>query len=179
VAKQVHHDQVRDEGSPYISHCIAVARKAIQFGGDVHDVIVCLLHDSYEDFNGDRDMYYEQIKNEFGEDTANSIVRLSKWKSKNKIDGNEYLAELSTDMLNLKRKGYDRISNLQSLRFSDETKRVKYLAETEGKYIPLFESFYPELSNQMKKIIGLYHANQLSLTEQEEKIVRSFKQAKS
>ena len=174
IAKEVHQNQTRDEGSPYILHCIAVARKAIEFGGNVDDVIVCLLHDTYEDFVGNRSAFFEEIKQEFGEETANSIVKLSKWRSDSKIDDCVYLSELSADLTNLKRKGYDRICNLQSLRFTNETKREKYLEETEKKYISLFEKFYPELSVQMKTIIELYRNNQLPLTEWEKEKIKTF-----
>ncbi len=175
IAKKVHVLHKRDEWWPYISHCIAVARKAIEEWGDVNDIVVCLLHDAYEDYKGNREVFYQQIYEIFNEDIANSIVKLSKWRWEQKIDDQEYLNELSHDLKNLKRKGYDRINNLESLRFTNNKKRNTYLHETIEKYIPLFEKSFPSIAKKMKWIIKLYKENQLWLTGQEKNTLEQFK----
>ena len=76
VAKNAHEGQSRDEGIPYITHCVAVARILYEEWGitDVDILATAFLHDTVED----KHISIEQIRFEFGENVASWVEAVTK-----------------------------------------------------------------------------------------------------
>jgi (p)ppGpp synthase/HD superfamily hydrolase len=76
VAKNAHEGQSRDEGIPYITHCVAVARILYEEWGitDVDMLATAFLHDTVED----KHIPIEQIRFEFGENVASWVEAVTK-----------------------------------------------------------------------------------------------------
>ncbi len=174
IAKTVHKEHKRKEGSPYIWHCIAVAMKALEENGDTDDIIIALLHDAYEDYGDDRDVFLDSIETKFWKNVSESIKKLSKYRGVTKISNEQYIKELSTDIKTLKIKWFDRIHNIECLRFTDTENRRNYLEETKQVYIPLFETQHKKLAEKMRRIIDLYKNNDLELEKWEKEIIKNF-----
>ena len=67
LAYQMHGDQKRLSGAPYISHPVAVACILVELGMDSESVAAGLLHDVVEDTPVD----LEQVRKMFGDEIAN------------------------------------------------------------------------------------------------------------
>ncbi|MEM0438310.1 MAG: HD domain-containing protein [Candidatus Micrarchaeia archaeon] len=91
-ANTVHSICTRDDGSPYISHPLAVARYAYEYGCKTDLIIAALLHDVIEEsaINEGEGIGPTQIKMRFGEKVARMVVNLTKPKLK---DGKWYFAD--------------------------------------------------------------------------------------
>ena len=76
VAEKVHEGQSRDEGIPYITHCLAVARILYEEWGitNVDILATAFLHDTVED----KHFPIEQIRFEFGENVASWVEAVTK-----------------------------------------------------------------------------------------------------
>ena len=74
LAYQMHGDQKRLSGAPYISHPIAVACILVEMGMDSESVAAGLLHDVVEDTV----MTVEQVGEQFGTDVAFLVEGVTK-----------------------------------------------------------------------------------------------------
>lgn len=138
-AKKSHEGQFRKSGEPYFSHCEAVYKILKDEWGvkSKTHLAATLLHDTIEDCN----VTYEQLKNQFGEATADLVIGVTKLKS-------------STDKETLKdvlKKSYinpgvaliklaDRLHNMRTLEFMPSQKQVAKSKETLDVYTRLAES---------------------------------------
>ena len=61
-----HKGQLRKDGTPYITHPLAVAEIVADLGLDADSVIAALLHDTIEDTNAT----HEEVAKQFGETVA-------------------------------------------------------------------------------------------------------------
>ena len=173
MAKKAHENQFRDEWLPYYVHCISTAKDYIDQWWDAVDaIVILLLHDTIED--NPEEISYEEIKKEFGEDVAKSVLKLSKVRNGIKMDIDTYYAELKEDNLNLKRKWFDRLNNLRSLYYNpNEAKVERYIKETENVFYPLLENTYPDTVAQMKDII-LFLNKKIPLNDMEKNKLNDF-----
>lgn len=138
-AQKSHEGQFRKSGEPYFSHCEAVYKILKDEWGvksEAH-LAAALLHDTIEDC----DVPYTQLKNQFGEATADLVAGVTKLKS-------------STDKETLKEvldKSYinpgvaliklaDRLHNMRTLEFMPPKKQVVKSRETLDVYTRLAES---------------------------------------
>jgi (p)ppGpp synthase/HD superfamily hydrolase len=72
LALDAHSTQMRKgSGTPYISHPLAVAAIAIEFGADEEQAKAALMHDTVEDGG---QLYLERIHNEFGARVAAIVL---------------------------------------------------------------------------------------------------------
>ncbi|RMD57965.1 MAG: bifunctional (p)ppGpp synthetase/guanosine-3',5'-bis(diphosphate) 3'-pyrophosphohydrolase, partial [Nitrospirae bacterium] len=140
-AEEAHSNQMRKEGSPYITHLIEVAKILAKMHMDPTTIIAGLLHDTIEDTN----ITYDDIKYVFGEEVAklvDSLTKVSKLKFK---DRQQHQAEnfkkmfLSTahDVRVIIIKFADRLHNMRTLQFLTEDKRRRIANETLELYAPL------------------------------------------
>jgi len=138
LAAEAHKNQKRDEGTPYFTHCEAVARivyEELQIN-DPHIIAALYLHDVPEDTN----ITLDSIKSEFGEDVAFIVDGMTKIKLSVREDGT-LLTKAERDRLTEKKafldpivavcKGCgDRLHNMRTLQFVTEEKRISKAKET-------------------------------------------------
>ena len=73
-AAEMHANQFRESGEPYITHPIAVASILFDLGLDCSTLAAALLHDCVEDTPATE----EEIKNKFGEEVAELVSGVTK-----------------------------------------------------------------------------------------------------
>src|SRR3974377_2422011 len=74
VALAAHKNQLRKGTQvPYVSHLLAVTSIVLDYGGDEHEAIAPLLHDSVEDCGVDP----EDLRQRFGDKAANIVIACS------------------------------------------------------------------------------------------------------
>ncbi len=159
-AWDVHKNQKRDEGAPYILHPFSVAlylAEKMQIG-DVEVIASALLHDVIED---GPHVNKEVLKNEFGEKVAGYVSLLSK----NKVPGidkseirRNYHEKLKTAPVEVLRiKIADRLDNIRYLHKNPYREKIKrYVAETRKVYFPMAKDFFPTMANEMASILGTF-----------------------
>ena len=74
MAKLAHSGQLRKDGSPYVTHCVAAADIAADMGLDEDSIVAALLHDVIED----TDLTHSDIAKQFGEPVANIVEGVTK-----------------------------------------------------------------------------------------------------
>lgn len=174
LAFELHKEQVRRDGTPYISHPVEVAIILADLGFD--DDVICagLLHDVIEDCN----YTVEQIKNEFNDKVAELVDAVSA------IEGGEYKYNVnalfeSEDFIKSsaeeqtfnkliafgKRnplafciKFADRLHNLRTIGAFPRNKQLAKVRETEQWILPIAKIinagyFYNMISNECFKVL--------------------------
>jgi|GEM_PF-1439138 len=112
-AYDVHREQKRKDGSPYIVHPLAVARTCAEYWMDDISVAGALLHDTIEDADPRRMVVTrEVIGGKFGEDVARIVEGVTKFKQKN--DDETSVAGISAQDLKL-HFGLSQIETLKKL----------------------------------------------------------------
>ena len=148
LAAEVHKEQHRKTGEPYIIHPIAVARivaEELELGAN--PVIAAFLHDVVED----TDYTIEDIRERFGDDVAFLVGVVTKQKkekyekSKQVDNYRQILASVQYDVRAILIKLADRLHNMRTLDSMRPDKQMKIAGET--------DYFYAPLANRL----GLYH----------------------
>lgn len=125
-----HLGQVRRfDSSAYIYHPLRVAKEVQRYGGDQHQIIAALLHDTLEDTN----TTYIEIKYHFGKKVADLVFELTNIKSKVEKYGKiNYLIKklntISSDALLIKL--CDRLDNVSDFNLATDDFIKKYDFET-------------------------------------------------
>ena len=135
-AKEIHENQTRKDGTPYINHPIRVAENVINYvKTDYLEtlIIAAYLHDTIEDSEYNKEKTYNDIINIFGFKVARIVMELTSDKSLVKELGKtKYLQiklkTISSDALSIKL--CDRLDNVKDLITADESFRRKYINET-------------------------------------------------
>ena len=149
LAKQVHRNQLRDEGGRYFDHCRSVAQILLDHPPvSANEVILALLHDCEEDGFIPQGLL-EKI---FGKNVANGVDILSKCsvsfnetagrviKKKKSLD--RYFLHISRADRTIRRvKCADRIHNLSTMHSTtwSEERKIRYIAETQTYIMPIAE----------------------------------------
>lgn len=143
LAKQHHSGQKRSSGEPYIIHPIAVAKIVLDYGMDCPSVTAAILHDTVED----TDLTLDDIKSEFGEETASLVDGLTKLgkvpldiKDKEEQQAEnvrKMLLAMSEDIRVIIIKLADRLHNIRTLNFVAPQKRRDKALETLEIYAPI------------------------------------------
>lgn len=142
LATQAHDGQVRAEGLPYVTHCIAVARILECWGiEDENFISAALLHDSVEDGN----VSLSDIEESFGKDVAELVDGVSKFRSETgETDDRETLKKVLIKSYIDPRvavlKLADRLHNMRTLEPMPEQSRIAKSRETLDVYTGLAES---------------------------------------
>lgn len=146
-----HEGQTRDEGSPYFTHCLAVAVMAMEANESANFVCAAFLHDTLED----TEIEIDELNNIFDQEVLELITLVSKkLPGKEKLDESIYFQQISANTNASKLKGYDRLCNILSLELSPQIgKKEKYILETKEKILPLLEQS-PELKNKIITVLN-------------------------
>ena len=85
MARTAHEGQLRKDGSPYVTHCVAAADITVDMGLDEDSIIAALLHDVIEDTS----LTHADIARQFGTavaDIVEGVTKLSRVQYSSKED---------------------------------------------------------------------------------------------
>ncbi len=141
TAKAAHAGQKRKDGSPYLTHCVAVAEICVDFGLDADSIVSALLHDVIEDTS----MTHEDVARQFGVAVADIVEGVSK------LTRVQYTSVEDEQMENLRKmlmamakdirviliKIADRLHNMRTMDYQSTEKQRSKSLETMEIYAPL------------------------------------------
>lgn len=140
-ACELHKDQKRFSGAPYIIHPIHVAYTLAELGMDAATIRAGLLHDTVEDTPYTK----EQLKNDFGDEVASlveAVTKIDKYEYSSKVERQaenwrKMLVATANDVRVIVIKLADRLDNLRTLEFMTGEKQRNKAYETLEIYAPL------------------------------------------
>ena len=151
MATRVHHGQDRRDGTPFVTHPVAVANLVASWGMDSKCVCAALLHDSVEDTS----LTFGEIEEEFGKEVCSlvqGVTRVSKLPEEKvremHLMGFGGFCRESGDLLRLLDacagdwriavlKVADRLHNMRTLQAMKPHKRARKAQETARVFVPL------------------------------------------
>ncbi|MGH3624867.1 MAG: RelA/SpoT family protein [Sciscionella sp.] len=139
VAEEMHREQRRKSGDPYITHPLAVATILAELGMDTTTLVAALLHDTVEDTKYSLD----NLRTEFGDEVAHLVdgvtkldqVRLGAAAEAETI--RKMVIAMARDPRVLVIKLADRLHNMRTMRFLSPEKQAKKAKETLEVLAPL------------------------------------------
>ena len=141
MAKLAHTGQLRKDGSPYVTHCVAAADIAADMGLDEDSIVAALLHDVIED----TDLTHSDIAKQFGEPVANiveGVTKLTRVQYTSKEDEQmenlrKMLMAMAKDIRVILIKIADRLHNMRTMAYQTEEKQRQKSLETMEIYAPI------------------------------------------
>ena len=129
-----HSEQLRKDGSPYVTHPLAVAELVVEMGLDLDSVIAALLHDTIED----TDATHEEIAKLFGEPVADLVEGVTKLtrvqytsKEEDQMENlRKMLMAMAKDIRVILINICDRLHNLRTMQFMKPHKQREISLET-------------------------------------------------
>ena len=136
-----HGTQLRKDGSPYITHPLAVAQIVAEMHLDADAVISAILHDVIED----TDTSYEEVAKLYGTTVADIVdgvtkltrVRYSTTEEEQMENLRKMLLAMSKDIRVIIIKLADRLHNMRTMEFQTPPKQKKKAFETMEIYAPI------------------------------------------
>ena len=144
IAEDIHKDQFRQSGEPYIIHPLTVAKNLIDMEiYDIDSICAALLHDTIED--AQFDFRKEDIEKILNKDIAEIVDGVTKLKKidfsteKERIQANmrKIINGLTKDIRIILVKLADRLHNMETLEYKKSDKQMKIALETMELYVPL------------------------------------------
>jgi len=140
-ARGHHGEQLRRDGSPYITHPIQVAQIVAEMRLDSESIIAALLHDCIED----TDSTYEDIAKIFGVTVADIVdgvtkltrVQYSTMEEEQMENLRKMLFAMSRDIRVILIKIADRLHNMRTMEYQTPEKQKKKSFETMEIYAPI------------------------------------------
>ena len=140
-ADNAHSGQLRKDGSPYITHPLAVAEIVADLGLDTDSIIAALLHDTIEDTGAT----HEEIAKRFGPTAADLVEGVTK------LTRVQYTSKEEEQMENLRKmlmamvkdirviliKICDRLHNMRTMEYQSPRKQKEKALETMEIYAPI------------------------------------------
>lgn len=138
---KMHHGQIRKSGLPFVSHCIDVANKLLDWKLDQTTIISALLHDVVED----TDVTLKDIEKEFGSEVAMLVDGVTKVENiafrsiehKQAENFTKLFLSLANDLRVIIIKFADRLNNMETIQFLSSKKRKEIALETKEIFVPL------------------------------------------
>ena len=141
MAKTAHSGQLRMDGSPYVTHCIAAADISVDMGLDEDSIVAALLHDVIEDTS----LTHEDVAKQFGTAVADIVEGVSK------LTRVQYTSKEDEQMENLRKmlmamakdirviliKIADRLHNMRTMNYQTAEKQRAKSLETMEIYAPI------------------------------------------
>ena len=136
-----HAQQLRKDGSPYVTHPLAVAELVVEMGLDLDSVIAALLHDTIED----TDATHEEIAKLFGDTVADLVEGVTKLtrmhytsKEEEQMENlRKMLMAMAKDIRVILIKLCDRVHNMRTMEFMKPHKQREISLETMEIYAPI------------------------------------------
>ena len=140
-AREHHGEQMRRDGSPYITHPIHVAQIVAEMRLDSESIIAALLHDCIED----TDTTYEDVAKIFGVTVADIVdgvtkltrVKYSTMEEEQMENLRKMLFAMSRDIRVILIKIADRLHNMRTMEYQTPAKQKKKAFETMEIYAPI------------------------------------------
>ena len=140
-ADNAHASQQRKDGSPYITHPLAVADLVADLELDPDSVIAALLHDTIEDTGAT----HEEVAQRFGETVADLVegvtkltrVQYTSREEKQMENLRKMLLAMSKDIRVILVKICDRLHNMRTMQYQTPKKQREKALETMEIYAPL------------------------------------------
>ena len=140
-ADNAHAGQLRKDGSPYITHPLAVAEIVAEMGLDLDAVLGAILHDCIED----TDASHDEIAKLFGNTTAELVEGVTKLTRANFSSTEQAQMEnlrkmfmaMSKDIRVVLIKIADRLHNMRTMQYQSPAKQISKCRETMDIYAPL------------------------------------------
>ena len=140
-ADNAHASQQRKDGSPYITHPLAVADLVADLELDPDSVIAALLHDTIEDTGAT----HEEVAQRFGETVAELVegvtkltrVQYTSREEKQMENLRKMLLAMSKDIRVILVKICDRLHNMRTMQYQTPKKQREKALETMEIYAPL------------------------------------------
>ena len=141
MARMAHSGQLRRDGSPYVTHCIAAADISVDIGLDEDSVIAALLHDVIEDTS----LTHEDIARQFGTavaDIVEGVTKLTRVQYTSKEDEQaenlrKMLLAMAKDIRVILIKIADRLHNMRTMAWQSPEKQKSKSLETMEIYAPI------------------------------------------
>ena len=146
LAKQVHREQMRDNGERYFEHCRRIAVELAHLrSATAQDITLAFLHDCIEDGF----MPPGLLRALFGDEMARAVATISKTTpvfddhsltvvSRRKKDITDYFSGIAAGPAFVRRvKCADRLDNLRTMRVWTDEEQYEYIAETRLYVLPL------------------------------------------
>ncbi|OQY36692.1 MAG: hypothetical protein B6226_06155 [Candidatus Cloacimonetes bacterium 4572_65] len=148
LAEQLHLNQQRASGEPYLIHPLHVGYILGTIKADSQTICAGLLHDTLEDTSLD----YETLSAQFGESIANlveGVTKLDGFKSSSRKDWIHHQAENFRKLLLFTVKDVrviiiklaDRLHNMRTIEYVEQEKKERIAKETLDIYVPLANRF--------------------------------------
>ena len=140
-AKKAHGDQLRRDGTPYITHPIATAEIVAEMGLDEASLQAALLHDCIEDTS----VTHEDVAKAFGEEVAGLVEDVTKLtrvaytsKEEEQMENlRKMLLAMARDIRVILIKIADRLHNMRTMQYQTHEKQLEKSAETMEIYAPI------------------------------------------
>ncbi|MYW95981.1 bifunctional (p)ppGpp synthetase/guanosine-3',5'-bis(diphosphate) 3'-pyrophosphohydrolase [Amycolatopsis rubida] len=139
VAEELHREQRRKSGDPYITHPLAVATILAELGMDTTTLVAALLHDTVEDTG----YSLEQLNADFGDkvgELVDGVTKLDKVKLGTSAEAEtirKMVIAMAKDPRVLVIKLADRLHNMRTMRFLPPEKQARKARETLEVLAPL------------------------------------------
>nr|WP_276857118.1 bifunctional (p)ppGpp synthetase/guanosine-3',5'-bis(diphosphate) 3'-pyrophosphohydrolase [Intestinimonas timonensis] len=140
-ADQAHSGQLRKDGSPYITHPLAVAEIVAELELDTDSIIAALLHDCIEDTG----VTHEEIAKHFGPavaDLVEGVTKLTRVQYTSKEEEQmenlrKMLMAMAKDIRVILIKICDRLHNMRTMEYQSPRKQKEKALETMEIYAPI------------------------------------------
>ena len=141
MAKHAHEGQLRKDGSPYVTHCVAAADISVDLGLDEDSICAALLHDVIEDTA----LTHADIAHSFGTavaDIVEGVTKLTRVQYTSKEDEQmenlrKMLMAMAKDIRVILIKIADRLHNMRTMDYQTPDKRRTKSLETMEIYAPI------------------------------------------
>lgn len=141
TASMAHSGQLRKDGSPYVTHCVAAAEISVEMGLDEDSIVAALLHDVIEDTT----LVHADIARQFGEpvaDIVEGVTKLTRVQYTSKEDEQmenlrKMLMAMAKDIRVILIKIADRLHNMRTMAYQTPEKQRSKSLETMEIYAPI------------------------------------------
>ena len=140
-ADNAHSNQLRKDGSPFVTHPLAVAEIVAELELDTDSIIAALLHDCIEDTG----VTHEEVAKQFGSDVAELVEGVTKLtrvtytsKEEEQMENlRKMLMAMAKDIRVILIKICDRLHNMRTMNYQTPRKQREKALETMEIYAPI------------------------------------------
>ncbi len=175
-ADDAHHQQLRKDGSPFITHPLAVGELVADLGLDTDSVIAALLHDCIEDTGAT----HEEVAKRFGGTVAELVEGVTKLtrvqytsKEEEQMENlRKMLMAMAKDIRVILIKICDRLHNMRTINYQSQRKQKEKALETMEIYAPIAHRLGMQRIKWELEDLSLKYLDPVGYQEISEELVR-------